>query len=255
MRLCLRAMGQVRPAPPGATLVIAPHPDDEVLACGGLIGLLRQSGQRVGIVYLSSGENSHVNCCAILPAEVALRREQLAIEAAAELGVPEQNLYFLRLPDRGIPMPSCLQDVEVPGCDLVGNAPSFQFAPTVGQLAEIITAFGAEHVYCPHTMDRHRDHHSAALITLAAIERTGLNCAVHSYLVWGFFKLPLGAIRRLRRAKPWILGISGVLATKKAAMSRYFDSCAPCGLPYVGRLPEKFVEFFANRSECFFDRP
>jgi LmbE family N-acetylglucosaminyl deacetylase len=219
-----------------------------------LVALSRQAGRRVAIVYLTSGENSHVDCCGTKPAEVGLRREQLAIAAGGELGVAEQDLHFLRLPDGGIPAPLGLQQIQAHGRGCDGDSPSAQgFAQAVGRLAAIIMAFGAEHVYCPHAMDCRKDHQSAAMVTLAAIGQTGLDCAVHSYLVWGFFKLPLGAIRRLLRARPWSLDISGALAAKKAAMSRYFDSCAPCGLPYVGRLPAGFAEFFANRREYFFD--
>lgn len=258
-RLGLRALGQARPAPAGATLVIAPHPDDEVLACGGLIALSRKAGGRVGIVYLTSGENSHVDCCGIEPAQVGLRREQLAIAAAGELGVAQHDLHFLRLPDGGIPAPAGPHDAAADGGGLAG-APGIEaspraprFAQAAGRLAEIITAFGAEHVLCPHAMDCRKDHQNAAKVTLAAIELSGLNVAAHSYLLWGFFKLPLRAIRGLLRARPWSLDISGALAAKKAAMSRYFDSCAPCGLPYVGRLPAGFADFFANRREYFFD--
>jgi hypothetical protein len=37
-------------------LVIAPHPDDEVIGCGGTVRLHRQLGHTVTILYLTDGE-------------------------------------------------------------------------------------------------------------------------------------------------------------------------------------------------------
>ena len=36
-------------------LVVAPHPDDEVLSCGGLIGRIKAEGGRVYVLYLTAG--------------------------------------------------------------------------------------------------------------------------------------------------------------------------------------------------------
>src|SRR5260370_13112736 len=75
-------------------VVIAPHPDDEAIGCGGSICLQAERGNRVVVVFLTSGElglkkRSH--------AEVWKIREQEAESAAAVLGVAA--LSFLRRPD------------------------------------------------------------------------------------------------------------------------------------------------------------
>ena len=43
----------------GPTVVVAPHPDDESLGCGGLLALLRRAGVAVGAVLVSDGTMSH----------------------------------------------------------------------------------------------------------------------------------------------------------------------------------------------------
>ena len=45
----------------GKTLVVAPHPDDESLGCGGAIVLLRKFGNEVTVLTVSDGALSHPN--------------------------------------------------------------------------------------------------------------------------------------------------------------------------------------------------
>src|SRR5258707_15716528 len=73
----------------GETLVLAPHPDDESLGCGGAIALLRQRGIRVTIAVITDGQASHPNS-RLLPSSVLIQlRRQEALEAASALGVAQ----------------------------------------------------------------------------------------------------------------------------------------------------------------------
>src|SRR5689334_3255841 len=40
-------------------LIISPHQDDEVLGCGGVIGLKREQGIPVQVVFITDGAGSH----------------------------------------------------------------------------------------------------------------------------------------------------------------------------------------------------
>jgi len=76
-------------------LVIAPHPDDESIGCGGAICLHADQGHRVATVFLTSGE------CGLpeLSKEEAWRvREREAERATEILGVA--SIEFLRRPDQ-----------------------------------------------------------------------------------------------------------------------------------------------------------
>ncbi len=42
---------------PKNILVLAPHPDDESLGCGGTIKLLTQAGMQVDVLLMTRGEN------------------------------------------------------------------------------------------------------------------------------------------------------------------------------------------------------
>lgn len=75
-------------------MVFAPHPDDDIIACGGSIAKHVQKGHHVSIVYLSSGEAGSLS---YVPEDLAKIREAEAARAAGLLGVAD--LIFLSNPD------------------------------------------------------------------------------------------------------------------------------------------------------------
>ena len=83
-------------------LVVAPHPDDEVLGCSGLIQRLLSEGKRVDVVILSGGGKSHAGCCCIEESTLVESRRNLSRRAAKVLGLPLEHLYFLDYPDGSI---------------------------------------------------------------------------------------------------------------------------------------------------------
>jgi N-acetylglucosamine malate deacetylase 1 len=77
-------------------LVIAPHPDDEVLGCGGSIAKLTAAGARVHVCYLTSGEHGSGQ---IPPGELGHLREREARAAVSVLGADPAEASFLRTGD------------------------------------------------------------------------------------------------------------------------------------------------------------
>jgi LmbE family N-acetylglucosaminyl deacetylase len=76
-------------------LVLAPHPDDETLGCGGTIRLLLGANKRVKVVFLTSGEQADKSR---VDSEYGILREREAEKALRVLGVSDYE--FLRFPDR-----------------------------------------------------------------------------------------------------------------------------------------------------------
>jgi LmbE family N-acetylglucosaminyl deacetylase len=137
-------------------LVVAPHPDDEAIGCGGTIIRHAEAGDRVYVAFLTSGELSHKD----RPAEeVRDIREREATFAAAVLGVEAHE--FLRRPDFG------LED------DLDGAAAA---------LAQVIERRNPDRVYVSHRGEWHPDHRAACTITSALAGPRQLE--VLTYEVW-----------------------------------------------------------------------
>ena len=84
-------------------VVVAPHPDDESLACGGLIADACRQEVRGKVVIVSDGSGSHPNSRAYAPDRLASLREEEARQAGAELGLKPADMLFLRFPDRFVP--------------------------------------------------------------------------------------------------------------------------------------------------------
>jgi LmbE family N-acetylglucosaminyl deacetylase len=97
----LRRRSAPLPAIDGVLLVVAPHPDDETLGCGGLIARQAAAGRRVHVLFVTDGEASHQGHPTLEPSVLARQRQEEAIAALAELGVasPRSAATFLGAPD------------------------------------------------------------------------------------------------------------------------------------------------------------
>jgi len=116
-------------------LVIAPHPDDEVLGCGGTVSLLVRAGATVRAVFVTNGERLHGG-----PSEkVAGQRLSEARAAAGLLGCQEPA--FLGLPDG----------------DVASHSERLR-----DELAGLLGRLRPELVFAPSPADHHADHIAAS---------------------------------------------------------------------------------------------
>src|SRR5205085_59939 len=140
-------------------IVIAPHPDDESIGCGGVLRGHCLRGDRVLAVFLTSGELGLKH----LPREEAWRiREREARQAAKILGLAE--VIFLRRPDW------CVGD------DVKGNAAA---------LAPILKREAPELIYLPHPAEWHPDHKAALPVVRATLRRSGVPIPIlRGYEIW-----------------------------------------------------------------------
>lgn len=85
----------------GAILVVAPHPDDETLGCGGLIALCARAQHPVSVLAMTNGEASHPGD-QIWQHKLGQIRQQEQRNALKTLGVPNPDVISLALPDGGL---------------------------------------------------------------------------------------------------------------------------------------------------------
>ena len=80
-------------------VVVAPHPDDEVLACGGLIAMHRNQGGTLCVIAVTDGEASHRGCPLWEPQTLAQRRRCESLAGLHQLGVHDAAVTRLAIPD------------------------------------------------------------------------------------------------------------------------------------------------------------
>jgi LmbE family N-acetylglucosaminyl deacetylase len=213
-------------------LILAPHPDDESLGCGGLIAASCDAGITPVVVVLTDGAASHPGSLAYPPDSLRQLREREAKHAVTLLGLAKQNLYFLRARDTALP----------------AAGPALNSFVT--QLGKIGQAHACSLIIAPWLGDPHCDHQSAAIMaaTLAATQ----NWALASYPLWGWLREGTELFSELRQ-KGCKLDISRQIARKQAAIAAHRSQYggliqdAPTGF----KLPESLLEVFARDFEVY----
>jgi LmbE family N-acetylglucosaminyl deacetylase len=147
-------------------VVVAPHPDDESLACGGLIADACRQGLSGKVVIVSDGAGSHPNSRAYPPDRLTALREGEARQARAELGLNPEDMLFLRLPDRFVPCEG--KDAE----------------RAIGVIADCVRQTGAGSLFVSWRHDPHCDHEASYRIAREVQRRVG-KLRLLEYVVWG----------------------------------------------------------------------
>ena len=149
----------------GAAMVLAPHPDDESLGCGGLIAAACEAGQPPLLVMLTDGAGSHPNSRSHPAARLRGLREAETLAAAACLGLAADRVVFLRYKDTEAPHAG-------PG-----------LAVAAERIVGLLRAYGCKSLIAPWRHDPHCDHEAAAFIATAAAKAAKV--PHWAYPVWG----------------------------------------------------------------------
>lgn len=83
-------------------VLLAAHPDDEVLGAGGLVCLLAAAGAQLRFVWATDGEASHPGSTASGVRGLAATRRAESAAALDRLGAPAASRVRLELPDGGL---------------------------------------------------------------------------------------------------------------------------------------------------------
>jgi LmbE family N-acetylglucosaminyl deacetylase len=145
-------------------IVIAPHPDDDVLGCGALIARMARRGP-VRVCYVTDGAASHIGSPTFTPSRLRDVRESEAERGLRHLGVRERAT-FLRWPDGTVPS--------------AGDAAA---APLLDALRNLIPAAEPVIVVAPWRRDHHCDHRAVATLVDAVLSERPLATRIE-YTVW-----------------------------------------------------------------------
>jgi LmbE family N-acetylglucosaminyl deacetylase len=262
-------------------LVVAPHPDDEILGAGGLMRRVHDLGGLVHVVYLTDGDGypegvrleergKKKNPSSSDFRDYGRRRQHEAHDALTTLGLDEHDATFLRFPDGGLcklthtywsdrhrayRSPYTRRDRPPESDILVPNA-EYRGEDLTLELARIIAEFGPTLILVPRKEDQHPDHCAAWYFladALGSVARVlpGLAPDVVNYIVH-YDDWPFNDERAALRPPPGLRGgASGwirvtltpeELQAKREAIRRYESQM---------RAMRSFLEAFARSNEVF----
>ena len=192
-------------------LVVAPHPDDEVLCCAGMIQRVLQAGGRVAVVWITSGDASELDLLVIEKSlfvnpqklrDLAAKRTAEARSAAAILGIPAAGQIFLGYPDRGV-LSLLNEHYSVPYYSKYNGSSSVPYAsalspghPYTGESLErdfdvVLDRVQPTLVLAPSPRDAHTDHEAAGILAIRTLSRRGKLDELRYWIVHGGETWPL----------------------------------------------------------------
>jgi LmbE family N-acetylglucosaminyl deacetylase len=138
-------------------LVLSPHPDDDVLGCGGLLTILADSGSHIKCLYIYDGASG--NRTGKRDVELIEQRERESITAAKILKIAEVNYQRAK----------------------EGSASS-----NIGKrIYEELKTGHWDLVLFPFSAEWHKDHINVSMAVDAALERLPKRVEAWGYNVWG----------------------------------------------------------------------
>jgi N-acetylglucosamine malate deacetylase 1 len=177
-------------------LVLAPHPDDETLGCGGTIALCASGGTEVHVVVVSDGSAVYSE----VPRgrkEIVETRKKEALDAAAVLGV--KQVHFLGFPD--------------------GELASFK-GEIMQRIERLASTLAPDVVFAPSPLDSHEDHRAVSSSAIGFLNET-TRAKLAFYEVYGTLRFNC------------MVDITPVLAVKEKAVLSYHTSFYKDPLAYA----------------------
>ncbi|WP_216896325.1 PIG-L deacetylase family protein [Nocardia alni] len=212
-------------------IVLAAHPDDEVLGAGGLIALARSHGVPVTIVVATNGEASHPNSPSHSPEQLAririeesrLAAGELAAEPPVRLGLADGDLTAQQT--------------------LLGE-----------RLHDILSRHGGADARCVSVWrhDGHPDHEAVGRAGAAACGRTGTPLIEFPVWMWHWATPEHPLLRGIEARR---LPLPGTARNAKIrALNRFRSQTLPLSDDPADRaiLPPHVLERFTGSAEVFF---
>lgn len=208
-------------------LVLAPHPDDEVIACGGVIQQALAQHLPVRVTFLTYGDNNEWSFlfyrkhAVFLPSgvkQMGLLRHDEAMDADQRLGLDSGRLSFLGYPDFGtlrlwtshwggdVPGEGLLtRATRVPYSNALRPGAAYRGDEVIKDLTTVLMEFKPTKVFVSHPADFNVDHRALYCFTCVALWalEDSLRPEVFPYLVhFPHWPQPRGKHTDIRLAPP-----------------------------------------------------
>ena len=230
--LLLRAEDVTSQTATRSCVVLAPHPDDETLGCGATISRKLAAGTAVTVVIATDGRHSHPSSKLLVDELVEIREEE-ARRACAILGLPPENIVFLRFEDgRLAEHRRLLRD----------------------RLADILEEIDPDEILVPSVIDAHPDHRVLAEVARQLAQpRRDCHPVLYEYPIW-FWNPRIWRIKHLLELRIRIVRTENFLLRKREAIAAYRSQVTNLTGDQGGAaLRQGFLRQFLQPEEAFFE--
>lgn len=121
-------------------LVFSPHPDDEIIGCGGTLALARANGAKVKVIVITDGEKG------LLENQTPRIRQEECIAGLDMLGV--EDVTFWGFPDTQIPLSGAI----------------------IENYRNVVSEFRPDYIFLPSPSEAHADHRRVTRGCIKALE-------------------------------------------------------------------------------------
>lgn len=259
-------------------LVLAPHPDDEVIGTGGLIQLALANGADVRVVFLTMGDINipsfltYTGRPKLTPRQIIgmgeIRRQE-AIAALRVLGLPADHVLFLGYPDGGTlriweshwstsagHWRRWIRSSQIPYQRVLSPHASHAGVNVLHDLKQVIVDVDPTVIFSSHLDDTNPDHQALWLFTRAALfdlgppyDKIPLWCYLVHYGTWTHPKRRpeqhlLPPIALMNKETTWakLFLDEEQIRTKSEALSQHASQLS---------LRASYLHSFMGRNELF----
>lgn len=227
-------------------LIVAPHPDDETLGCGGAIAMLRSLNCDVRVLVISNGTLSHPNSQKYPAPMLQALRESETLEALTKLGVNPDEVTFCGLQDGSI---------------------STQYISAIASCSAYLREIAPQIIFLPWRYDPHPDHRATSKLIHTALDNLDLSPRIIEYPIWDWDPQQQGKGEKdsstayssfptpPEKVTSWRLDIAAVVKLKQQAVACYRSQITNLidDDPLCFRLTPEMLLNFARTWEVYLE--
>ena len=225
---------------PGSCLVMVPHPDDESLACAGLIKILVDLGVSVQVILTTDGSGSHPHSKRY-PAQklFELRKQELEL-ALGLLGIEPSAIKYYKAKDGNMP-----------------TTGELGFKELISQLKDDLRELQPDLILVPYEQDSHHDHKATHQLLIAAMDSHEFRRPkVWEYPIWLYERAEFEEVPILEDGELIAVDIAAHLQLKKECIYAHRSQTTQLidDDPQGFFLSPQVIDHFIQKKEYFMER-
>lgn len=223
-------------------LVMVPHPDDESLACAGLIAILIDRKVKINVILTTNGSMSHPNSKKYPSHQLVKLRKKEFEDALKLVGVGTDAIKYYNAQDGSMPT--------------IGD---LGFEELEDKLTKDLITIKPDLILVPYELDSHDDHKATHQLLISSLLKSKIiRPKIWEYPVWLYERANIEEIPKLKKGELIAVDIISQLSLKKRCIYAHQSQTTlmidddPNGFMLSTNMIENFIkgiEYFMERKK------